>query len=385
MMSRNCLVPFRSVPLCCLMAVLPAATVLAAPDIDDIEDIGDMLEVMAADLATQGGGCDGAMRVGEPSIVEDMSGVVFASSPVLLVVDGTTEASGTTLLSVDPDLVTVDSVTVITRDSVTYTLSLSVELDDDELHICGYISYYQSPSTIVYEGGWTYTVAHGLETDEGTDEELAETLIEVFGCDPQAALALSLANLLQDIVNGIALVVNYVVDFFTPYTPPTQCDGPLFYDGSGQSCDGVSIPCKDDLSDMSELIDGMPGASNALKKCMKGRAGCGGSAFERLRISCDDPDDCGPCGELPGENDIIGCSRAGTRIWYCAYENIDVCGCLANIFHEMSHSCGQPDDPDCPPLGIQNCPLEEDPAAYDGACRIGLWWNGECCELEVES
>ncbi len=373
MMSRNCLVPFRSVPLCCvLMAAFPAATVLA--DIGDIEDIGDMLEVMVDDLSTQGEGCGGALRVGEPSVVEDTSGVVFASSPVLLVVDGTTEASGTSFLTVDPDLVTVDSVTVITRDSVVYTLSLSVELDDDELHICGYISYYQSPSTIVYEGGWTYTVANGLETDEGTDEEFAETLIEVFGCDPEAALAFNIGNVFQFLGNVIIMGVNYVADFFKSYTAPTECDGPLFYDGSGQSCEERTIPCKDSVDEMSELIDSIPGASAGFKKCMKGRAGCGGSSFARLKVSCADDDDCGPCGNAGG------CNLGGAQIWYCMPDTMDECGCVNTIFHEMAHSCGYVDGAIHTPVDDDdNCPPVEEWENVTGTYRVGFWWNEQCC------
>jgi hypothetical protein len=76
---------------------------------------------------------------------------------------------------------------------------------------------------------------------------------------------------------------------------------------------------------------------------MKTRAGCGGSAFPRLRVSCGSINDCGPCGHLP--DPAGGCNIGGTRMWYCEDETLDVCGCVNTIFHEMAHACGQFDAP----------------------------------------
>jgi hypothetical protein len=204
----------------------------------------------------------------------------------------------------------------------------------------------------------------------------------MFGCPLPAVSGLSLEHTLQLIANAALIGVNYFIDLFTPYTPPTTCSGPFFYDGPGQSCEGRTISCKDRLGEMSLLIDGLTGVSDGFKQCMKGRAGCGGSAFPRLRVSCAGSDNCGPCGDFP--DPAGGCNIGGTRMWYCQNEDMDVCGCVGTIFHEMAHACGQFDDPAClPQPGPDNCPLDpaRDPNNFDGACRTGYLMNEQCCDL----
>lgn len=187
--------------LCCLCL---ANTTAVRADIEDIEDIADMLEVMVDDLGTQGDGCGGALYGGEPTVIEDASGVLFASSSFLVSEGGTTELIGSVFLIVDPDAGTVEAVMAITRDSVVYTLDFDVDVSDNELHICGSISY----SSQTYTGGWTYSVANGLETEPGTQSGFEDALIEIFGCDPENPLAWNLADALQFAANILIMGIN---------------------------------------------------------------------------------------------------------------------------------------------------------------------------------
>mgnify|MGYP001618894169 CR=1 FL=1 len=183
----------------------------------------------------------------------------------------------------------------------------------------------------------------------------------MFGCTAggAAAVGFNLGDLLTQIANIIQMVIDYILDLFVPYTPPEPgtCTGPSISDATGQSCNGVNIPCKDRLNEMCEGLDDLPGVSVAFKKCMKGRCGCGGSRHKRAKVSCAGVYTCGPCRGTPAG----GCSINGTRIWYCTTTS-NVCDCANTVFHEMSHSCGAND--------VHNG------NTYD-ADRIGMWFEDE--------
>ncbi len=123
------------------------------------------------------------------------------------------------------------------------------------------------------------------------------------------------------------------------------------------------MPCDVKLPDMCEKIDELPGVSNAFKQCMQGRCGCGGSHHKRLKISCADKNDCGPCGSSRG------CSLGGSQMWYCD-PTTDECNCIETVFHEMSHACGAMHSLEY--WIEQSCDVNDDP------CRIGRWFQSEC-------
>jgi len=140
--------------------------------------------------------------------------------------------------------------------------------------------------------------------------------------------------------------------------------GPKILDGSGESCDGVDIPCREDLDDVALYLNDLPGVSTAFKKCMKGRLGCGGSSFRRLRVKCDDVDSCGPCAPLQEciNNGCLGCNLGGSTLFYCIKATTSDCECVQTVLHEASHSCGTLD--------------REDGSTYD-SYRIGDWFENE--------
>jgi len=141
------------------------------------------------------------------------------------------------------------------------------------------------------------------------------------------------------------------------YNDPPWRSGPKILDGSGESCDGVDIACREDLDDVALYLNDLPGVSTAFKKCMKGRLGCGGSSFRRLRIECAPGEDCGPCSYIASD----GCNIGGSRLWYCDAIT-KACRCINIILHEASHSCGTLD--------------LEDGSTYD-SYRIGDWFEDE--------
>ena len=148
---------------------------------------------------------------------------------------------------------------------------------------------------------------------------------------------------------------------------PSYCLGPSIYDGSGQSCEDVDIPCRDRLGDMCEMIHSLPGVTTAFKKCMKGRCACGGSVHDRLQISCAPPDDCGPCSVWGGF--AAGCNLGGSQIWYCQTDPT-LCRCANTVFHEMSHACGTMHTMEYWQTGM--CVPGDEP------CRIGYWFEDQC-------
>ena len=158
------------------------------------------------------------------------------------------------------------------------------------------------------------------------------------------------------------LGLHYILDVFIPYEPPERddCEGPRILDGDGESCENVDIPCVGDFQRMCGEIDNLTDVADSFKQCMRGRCGCGGSTHGRMRIRCEDEDDCGPCGGLVDQ--AYGCNIGGSLLWYCDPTEFP-CDCVRTLFHEMSHACGA--------LDLENgAPLD--------AYRIGDWFQAEC-------
>ena len=216
----------------------------------------------------------------------------------------------------------------------------------------------------ILTGGWTYSSAGGAVVAPDSDPGFVDALGEMFLVPDLGGRGWSFRTFVNVLVNLIRAPVGYLLDLLIPYTPPTYCLGPSIYDGSGQSCEDVDIPCRDVLGETCELIDSLPGVTNAFKQCMKGRCDCGGSFHDRLRVSCAPSDDCGPCSFW----DVMagGCAHCGgSQIWYCldtsAHPDLDDCDCIDVIFHEMSHACGA---------------LDQTYESY----RIGWWFRDQCLE-----
>jgi hypothetical protein len=247
-----------------------------------------------------------------------------------------------------------------------------MRLQDSVLQVWGTVERIEVlGETTIRSGGWIYSAGGGAQEDPNSEPGFHGDAAAMLHCGGAVA-ALSPQDVLSFIANVASMMVYYVLDALIPYTPPTSCTGPSISDGSGQSCENADIPCADDLDNMCLGIDDLPGVSNAFKKCMKGRCGCGGSTFPRLRISCADVTNCGPCGSGAG-----GCNLAGSQIWYCQADGADSCGtCVTTVFHEMAHACGQLDDPDC--VAPNECPVP-DPDLFEGACRTGYLFGEQCC------
>ncbi len=225
-------------------------------------------------------------------------------------------------------------------------------------------------------GGWSWSQASGPQinpsSDPGFQGAVAEMLYLSTTGGSVAATIPDLGTILAVIGNLTKLGINYILDWFIPYTAPTSCTGPIIEDGAGESCENASLLCKNDLADLCLGIDDIPGVPTSFKKCMKGRCGCGGSNHKRLRVQCADTANCGAC-ESAG-----GCSLVGDEAWYCQPDGVDACAvCAETIFHEMSHACGSPDDPNCQrPTSCENLP---DPESFQGSCKTGFSFADQCC------
>jgi len=195
--------------------------------------------------------------------------------------------------------------------------------------------------TTSYVGGWVYAPGAGPSADPDSDAGFEGAIAEMLSCsDGNIAAGFSIGSVIGLVGNAINIGIHYIIDIFHTYTPPTSCLGPQILDGSGQSCQGVNIPCRDVLGDVALYIDRIPGVSTAFKRCMKGRLGCGGSSFRRLRVKCDSYMDCGSCGTPPPGIEYWGCNIAGATLWYCAPSGASDCDCVWTTLHEASHSCG---------------------------------------------
>ena len=103
-------------------------------------------------------------------------------------------------------------------------------------------------------------------------------------------------------------------------------------------------------------------AGTALRKCMKGRFGCGGSNHPRLRVNCASASNCAPF----GETGALGCNFFGADMWYCS-ATTNRCTCVETLFHEGAHSCGIGHSVGY--LLRPRCPL-----AGERACDFGEWF-----------
>jgi len=258
-----------------------------------------------------------------------------------------------------------------------WTLTQAVVASGQTITMWGDITIIDATTgTTTLVGGWTWSVASGPQIDPASNSGFQAAVAEMLNLTTAsggsvAAGGFDLGTILTWLANVTKLGINYIRDWFIQYTPPTSCIGPIVEDGAGQSCENAGLLCGNDLADMCLNIADMPG-STGFKKCMKGRCGCGGSSFPRLKIKCAATSDCGVCG-LAG-----GCSLVGDDAWYCQSDGADACSvCVDTVFHEMSHACGALDDPDC--MGAEPaCPVL-DPDSVQGACRIGLWFGEQCC------
>ena len=218
---------------------------------------------------------------------------------------------------------------------------------------CGALSADDGSPTL--SGGWMYTPWDGAWDDPGTDPGYFDAVNEMLHIHPGGGgRTWGLGSTISLVGNIASLLANYLMDCFWTYQPPVACLGPVIYDGDGQSCESTNIACKDDLDEACLNIDAIPDVSNAFKQCMKGRCGCGGSSHRRLRISCADSTDCGPCDYQTS----YGCNIGGSRMWYCSPDP-DPCECYNTVFHEMSHACGA---------------LDQTMESY----RIGEWFRDQC-------
>jgi len=301
---------------------------------------------------------DATLNVGEPYYLTSQP-QMESSSDIFIYQDETLLATGFTTVVADPTTGSVDLVVELTEAGVTRTLEQLISLADGVLTTWGTMTIDDGANPpSVLAGGWIYSVEDGLQLDPDTDAGFVDAAAAMIHVPDVGGRGFSLGAIFSWIGNVANMGINYILDIFTPYTPPTTCLGPVIYDGAGQSCEGVDIPCKDDLGDMCETLDGLTGVSVAFKKCMKGRCGCGGSNHRRARISCDDDTDCGPCRTGPSYS---GCSLGGSRIWYCN-DTDSACLCDWSVFHEMSHGCGALD-------------------STGTAESIGEWFHDECAAL----
>ncbi len=299
---------------------------------DRIEHLADYFAWADVDFALT----SGSLEVGEATIHADLTG----TAPVLVSEGGLLVATGTVTAVFESWGSSVDAVVQLTEGSVTRTLELTVSVTPSGLAVYGTLTTTAGDPPV--SGGWLYSPAEGVWEDPTSESGFHDAVEAMLHCqlldrqnDPRG---LSLGNTFILIGNIIGQVVTSILDMMIPYTPPHayQCDGPLVNDGPGQSCEGSTPPCIDNLSSVYEKIDKIPDVTLAFKKCMKGRLGCGGSHFRRTRISCATVSSCGPCEPLGPAG---GCSLGGSPMWFCE-PGTNQCECADTMFHEMAHSCG---------------------------------------------
>ena len=310
---------------------------------DRIEHLADYFAWADEDLALTSGSYVGHGRGTRPATVTRVTQksrqVSYLDAALQVSEGGSLVATGTVTAVFESWGSSVDAVVQLTEGSVTRTLELTVSVTPGGLGVCGTLTTTAGDPPV--SGGWLYSPAEGVWEDPASEAGFHDAVEAMLHCqlldrqdDPRG---LSLGNTFILIGNIIGQVVTAILDAMIIYTPPIayKCDGPLAMDGPGQSCEGSTPPCLDNLSSVYEKIDEIPNVTLAFKKCMKGRLGCGGSHFRRTRIDCADPHTCGPCGAL---HPAGGCSLGGSPMWFCTVGT--QCDCANTVFHEIAHSCG---------------------------------------------
>jgi hypothetical protein len=291
-------------------------------------------------------GCSPDMQATSTALLYDSAGLI---------------STGNITLTVHSTQGTADLVVQLTEASRRSTLSQTVRVENGLLRLWGTLQVDRGlVGKTERTGGWVYSAGGGPQEDPNSAPGFHDDAAAMFHC-ASAVAAFSLQGVVYQFTNAIQMLIDYILNQWIPYTPPTSCTGPSIRDAPGQSCAGVNIPCKNDLPDMCLSIGDLPGVSNAFKKCMKGRCGCGGSRHKRTFITCDDEKSCGACGVPPSGIIYYGCSLLGQQLWYCDPSGVR-CDCIESVSHEMSHACGAYDG-----QGVGN---------YD-AYRIGDWFRDE--------
>ncbi len=256
-----------------------------------------------------------------------------------------------------------------------WTLVMNLWQEGTTLHLDGTVTHVVAfGATTTYTGGWTYSDATGPLLDPASDVGFQDSVAEMFNLSTPAGAVASHTNFFATIISTIGnvgqLLINTILDIGIRYTPPVTCLGPYIPSGTGQSCANNRISCSDRLVEFCQRIGDIPNVSNAVRKCMKGRCGCGGSSFSRTRITCSPSSHCGPCGAGAG-----GCSFVGTTNWYCQVAGVDPCRCIDTVFQEMAHSCGVPHTLQYYINGAQ-C------TNADPACSISGWFRDQCAGVK---
>ena len=364
----------------------PCGSTTNPPDpLAELSAAADNLDAMQDDLMDNWyvGGLCGLVEQGEPVVTDsgdDVSAaggfLVYQLGGSVLEPDVSVLGSGTTNVAVTLGQPDVD-VTIVMTDvdpfadppvgvNRQWTLAMTVTASQGAVSVWGTLDYEQGTplESASYVGGWIYSPETGPAEHPASDAGFHAEVANMFGCQETVASTNFWSNFAV-VVNGVNIGIHYVLDIFHTYTPPTtdSCLGPRILDGSGQSCHGVDIPCRENLDDMAERIDGIPNVSNAFKNCMKGRAGCGGSSFPRLKIKCDDSSSCGACGA-----NSWGCNIGGSTMSYC-YPGTYQCTCVNVAFHEMAHSCGAVH------MAEYNRTHDCKQAPNDTACEVGEWFH----------
>ncbi|MBI3834968.1 MAG: hypothetical protein HY287_11620 [Planctomycetes bacterium] len=317
--------------------------------------------------ATSGPVTGGILETGGVTAGYD-SVTIWSVGSVTLLVNGDPTAFGFSRVSVNRNTNQIDTNLTLVEDNVSRTLQQTASLVNGQITTWGSITQTGAAG---HSGGYVYSASGGATLDPNSDSGFSDAVMTMLHVTPPAVASSNVNSTFILIGSIVSLLVNYILDVFVPYTPPTTCQGPQIMDGVGQSCNGYSIPCRNNLDDMCERLDEIPGVSTAFKKCMKGRCGCGGSHHPRATISCSDNDHCGPCG---GAN---GCNYGGnTQSFYCMASPFS-CDCVEIMLHEVSHACGIPDEY-AEPVPVSGCPAV-DYSGHTGATRMGLWFKAQCC------
>ncbi len=335
-----------------------------------LESLIRLVSIMSNTYSQTLSGLATRLEVGTPTQIDAAS---FQAALPLTLTDNTgLIASGTADVLADAGAGSADMMIELTEGNMTRTLQLSITrlYGGVTIRIAGTLAVADlvTGNVTTLNGGWTYSFRDGAISDPNADPGFDQAVVMMFHADTSQRVGTAgipipgLDTIFTFIGNALALALNYILDLFIPYTPPEpgECVGPINED---PSCDDVNIPCADKWSDACLLIDDIPNVTDAFKQCMKGRCGCGGSSFSRVRVICEDQDTCGPC-TVPA----LGCSLAGTDIWYCN-DSLNACRCVNTLFHEMSHGCGAMDIP----AGTQ-CPSVE---VLPKSCSVGNWFEEE--------
>jgi len=204
---------------------LPLSPPTSVSDFGDA--ITDATEALVADIS--GPVMDGIVEIGGVTSGFDQTTIWSVGSATLLV-NGDATAFGFSRVTLNRNNNQIDTNLTLVEDGVSRTLQQTATLVIGQITTWGTLS---QTGVAALSGGFVYSASGGATLDPNSSAGFADAVMAMLHVTPPATAFSILNTVFVYIASNISLGINYILDVFVPYTPPTTCLGPQILDGSG--------------------------------------------------------------------------------------------------------------------------------------------------------